>query len=242
MLDDPLTVNAMRNKQADFQVGGVPSHIVLEREGFKPIISSNDLAQSAKPSADSPELAAIFTDGWACTRDYYTRHHDTVLRMASVNFRIMQMIHDHPDQALAIHMPYLTEITGQQFTAAEGHVIYNSLDPFFTFEQQWDWYNNPNSPYYYKNLNGAIINSDIQQGIYKTSKPPTIADVIVANQVYNTLQDLKAKTDAALKQLDQVSASATIKDEVQAARQFYNEYDFYDSERIAVNALRLAGK
>jgi hypothetical protein len=49
----------MRNGQADFQVGGVPSRIVLEREGFKPIIMSNDLASAAKPSADSEELATI---------------------------------------------------------------------------------------------------------------------------------------------------------------------------------------
>jgi hypothetical protein len=155
----------------------------------------------------------------------------------------MMMIADHPDEALAIHMPYLSQVTGQQFTAAEGHVIYNSLDPFFTFEQQRDWYHNPNTIYYYKNLNGAIINSYIKQGIYKTNRPPSVSDVIVADEVYFTLEDLKAKTDAALQQLGQTpSASAAVRAETDKARQFYSAYDFYDSQRIAANALRMAGQ
>jgi len=243
VLDDPLTVNAMRNHQVDFQVGGVPSHIVLEREGFKPIITSNDLAAAAKPSPDSEELASIFGDGWACTREYYDRQRPAVLRMAGVNFRIMKMIKDNPDEALAIHMPYLSSVTGQTFTPAEGRIIYNSLDPFFTFEQQHDWYHNPNSTYYNKNLNGAIINNFIKQGIYKTGNPPKVSDVIVADEVYLTLEDLKAKTEDALRKIGQATASnANLKSEAAKARQFYDAYDYYDSERVATSALQMKGK
>ena len=131
VIDDPLTVTAMRNHQADFQVGGVPSHIVLEKDGFKPLLTSNDIASAAKPSPDSPELSSIFPDGWACTRKYYEQHKETVLRMASVNFRITRFIDDHPDQAIALHMPYLAQVTGQGFSTADGQVMYKSLDPFF---------------------------------------------------------------------------------------------------------------
>lgn len=233
VLDDPLTVNAMRDHKADFQVGGVPSHIVLEREGFKPIITSNDLASAATPSPQSEELASIFTDGWATTREYYAKHRDIVLRMASVNFRITKFIKDSPDEALAIHMPYLSQVTGQPFTAAEGRIIYTSLDPFFTFEAQRDWYHNTNSPYYYENLNGAIINSFVKQGVFK-NKPPQVSDVIVAHEVYAELERLKEECDRLFVELDK-KGGGPLADQ---ARKFYDAYNYFDAEALARAALQ----
>lgn len=127
VLDDPLTVNAMRGKQAAFQVGGVPSRIALQREGFKPILTSIDLVKGATPSADSRELSSILQNGWATTKEYYQKEHETILRLASVNYRIMKLINTNPQQALAIHMPYLSEVSGQSFTEKDGMVIYSSL-------------------------------------------------------------------------------------------------------------------
>lgn len=232
VLDDPLTVNAMRSHQADFEVGGVPSHLVLEREGFKPIITSNDLASAATPSPESEELASIFADGWASTREYYNTHRDIVLRMASVNFRIVKFIHDSPDEALSMHMPYLTEVTGQPFTSAEGKIIYSSLDPFYTFEQQAQWYGDPKSPYYFANLNGAIIHNFVKQGVFKNA-PPQVSDVIVANDVYRELETLKAKCEQLFAQLNAAGAGQL----AARARQFYEAYDYYDAEIAARSAL-----
>lgn len=244
VLDDPLTVNAMRNRQADFQVGGVPSHLVLEREGFKPIITSNDLASAAKPSPESGELASVFTDGWACTRQYYDQHRPLILRLSGVNFRIVQFIKDHPDEAIAIHMPYLSQVTGQSFTPAEGRVIYNSLDPFFTFAEQKTWYSDPSSPFYYRNLNGAIINSFIKQGVFTSSNAPSVSDVSVADLVYSDLQTLKSKTDAAFAAFANAQGEVTDaqKNEMTKAHQYYEAFNYYDSERAASEALGDSGK
>ena len=240
VLDDPLTVNAMRNHQAEFQVGGVPSRLVLEREGFKPILSSKDLASVAKPSPESEELSSIFTDGWACTREYYNAHRDTVLRLASVNYRITKLMNEHQDEALAIHMPYLSQITGQTFTAAEGRIFYNSLDPFYTFEAQRDWYHNPSSVYYFKNLNGAIINSFIKQNIF-SQRPPAVSDVIVADEVYTTLEDYRSKTDTLLSQIGSTPGIRTPdeRDQLARARSLYDAYDYLDAYRTAE---RLVGR
>ena len=185
------------------------------------------------PSPQSEELASIFTDGWACTREYYQSHRNIVLRMASVNFRIMKFIRDSPDEALTIHMPYLSQVTGQTFTPAEGRIIYSSLDPFFTFETQNDWYHNPNSPYYYENLNGAIINSFAKQGVFKTTVP-RVSDVVVANEVYVELENLKATCDKLLSQLDAAGAGQL----AAQAHKFYDAYDYYDAEKAARAALQ----
>ncbi len=232
VLDDPLTVNAMRNKQADFQVGGVPSRLTLQREGFKPIVSAADLAKIAKPSAESDELASIFTDGWACTRDYYQRNRDTVLRLASVNFRITKFMNENMDEALAIHMPYLSQVTGQTFTPAEGAIFYKSLDPFFTFEAQQPWYHDENSVDYYKHMNGAIINNFAKQGIYK-QKPPTVDDVSVAAEVYWTLEKLRDSAKQKLAQLSSSSGDDKLKACIAQAQRYFDAYDYLDADNTA---------
>jgi hypothetical protein len=67
----------------DFEVGGVPAHLTLQSKGFKPIVTSADLASSAKPSADSEELLAVFHDGWGASDKWIKDHYDTVLRLLS---------------------------------------------------------------------------------------------------------------------------------------------------------------
>jgi ABC-type nitrate/sulfonate/bicarbonate transport system substrate-binding protein len=232
VLDDPLTVNAMRNKQADFQVGGVPSRLTLQREGFKPIVSAADLAKIAKPSPESDELASIFTDGWACSREYYQHNPDTVLRLSSVNFRITKFMNEHMDEALAIHMPYLSQVTGQTFSAAEGAIFYKSLDPFYTFEAQQSWYHDPASVDFYMNMNGAIINNFIKQGIYK-QKPPTVDDVSVAADVYQTLETLRDSETQKLSQLAASNGGDNLKSCIARARRYFDAYDFLDADKTA---------
>jgi hypothetical protein len=113
-------------------------------------------------------------------------------------------------------------------------IVYTSLDPFYTFEAQRDWYHNPSSVYYYQNLNGAIINSFIKQKIFKR-QPPSVSDVDVADEVYKTLEDYKAKTDALFSQID--TAAGTRTDEqrklVAQAHAFYDAYSYLDAFRTA---------
>ncbi len=231
VLDDPMTINSLRNGHADFQVGGAPSHVVLQREGFKPILSSLELALTAKPSPDSPELASILEDGWVTTRKYFKEHKDIIMRMASVNFRIMRFMHDHKDEALALHMPYLSEATGQKFTVADGKIIYNDLDPFFTFEQQKEWFESPDSLYYYKNVNGAILNSYIKQGIYQ-HKPPTVEDIVTAEDVYRDMKQEKQKYEAFLQRVDKLPEKSKSKDKIDKAKKFFDAYDYLDASNL----------
>lgn len=236
VLDDPLTVNAMRKKEADFQVGGVPSRIILEREGYKVLISSIDFALMAKPSADSIELASILQNGWATTREYYNREKETILRLASVNFRIMDFINSDTEAALAIHMPYLSQVSGQTFSEADGRVIYESLNPFFTFEQQDAWFNNKDSPLYYSYINGAILNSFIKDGIFK-GKPPTVDDVIFADDVYRELTRLRDESKKLFVEIEMRGGGIVSSTAYLEAKQQFQNYNFLDSEMLARKVL-----
>lgn len=237
VLDDPLTVNAMRRGQADLQVGGVPSRLVLEREGFKVLLSSIDIARMAKPSASSRELGSILQNGWATTREFYSERRDDVLRMAGVNFRIMQFIKDQPDAALAVHMPYLSEVSGQTFTAADGTVMYTSLHPFKTFDEQREWFQDSASPLYYTHVNGAILQNFVVQGVFK-NKAPTVEDVIVAAEIYRELAQLRAEAAEALRTIEARGPQAQQSRNYLEARRHFQIFNFLDAARLAREALK----
>lgn len=240
VLDDPLTVNAMRSNQAQFQVGGVPSRLTLQKEGFRPLLRSVDVAQSAKPSPDSPELAGILQNGWATTRDFYIWRRDTILRLASVNYRIMQFIEQHPREAAAIHMPYLSSVTGEKFTSEDAEIIYKDLDPFVTFDQQRAWFHNPDSIFFYRNINGAILASFVKQGIYK-GQPPELSEVIRSAAVYEQLEELRDRADSILQRIEQSPRKAKASDLIARAKHHRQIFNFLDAFRFADEAARLIG-
>lgn len=233
--DDALTVNSMRNKQADFQVGGAPSRIVLTREGFKPIITAVDLAKNAEPSYKSRDLASIIEDGWATTRQMFEEKKDILLRLASVNFRINKLINEHPKEALEIHMPFLTKVTGETFKVADGEIIYRDLDPFLTFEQQRPWFHDNSNPLYYKHANGAALQSFIDKGVYKNTTPD-VEEFIYADEIYYEMERLKAAAEELFGQIDVKIGREKNDDWVnlyQQARHQYDIYNYYDAERMA---------
>lgn len=244
VLDDPLTVNAMRNKKADFQVGGVPSRLVLQREGFIPIIRSVDLAKGAEPSMQSKELSSILQNGWATTEEFYREQHNTILRLASVNYRIMKFINTNPKEAAALHMPYLTQLTGQLFTEKDAAIIYSDLDPFVSFEDQREWFNNEQSPFYYKYINGSILNSFKEQNIYKGT-PPEVEDIIFADDVYNELEKLKKSCDqlfAKIEEQELVVTDGKLERIFQKAKHNYTIYNFLDAKMFAEEIIDISTK
>jgi len=237
VLDDPLTVNTMRNGQADFQVGGVPSRLVLQKEGYKPIITSIVIAKYATPSDTSQALSSILQNSWVTSKTYFKDNYPTVLRLASVNYRIMKFINDHPEEAAKIHMAYLSKITGQSFDVQDGLVIYKDLDPFVTFEDQAKWFHDTKDPLYYKYVNGSILNNFVAQGIFK-KKPPVVGDVIYADRVYFDLEKLRDssiqfKTVLIKKGLDKQQS-----DLFKRANHFFEIYDYFDSKELFEKMLK----
>lgn len=245
--DESQTVQAMRSKAADFQVGGVPSHLTLQSDGFKSIVTSGDIAKAAKPSVDSAALTAVFNDGWIATDDWLKSNHDTALRMASVSLRINQMIHDSPDKALAIQLPFVNSIAGTKFDAKTGQVAYDTLDPFLTFKDLNATFNDAASPLNEKYVLGAAIkqaegNGALPKGKYSASS------FSVAAKIYNELVSLKAKSEADIatvqKAIDTGKATdvAAAKAAVKQASTYDNEFDFLDGSRAAEDGLKYVTK
>jgi ABC-type nitrate/sulfonate/bicarbonate transport system substrate-binding protein len=230
--DDSANVAMMEAKRSDFQVGGVPSRITLETASFKPILTSGDLAAYAKPTADSVELRAVFQDGWLASDKWINANYDTVLRMVSVGFRINQYIADHPDDAAAIHTPFVNSVAGTNFKDAQAKIAYSGLDPFGTFEQQKGWILDKNNPLNAEYVIGSAIKVYEEQGLLKPSEV-TWDKFTVVNKVYDDLLNYRNKTDGVLKQLEGKTLSPGAKALVDKAKSFYAGFDYLDAYRFA---------
>jgi ABC-type nitrate/sulfonate/bicarbonate transport system substrate-binding protein len=231
--DDPVAVNDMRTKRADFQVGGAPSRVTLQREGFVPIISAIDFVRATSAHADPSVLTAVFPDGWGTTLSYYKSHHDIVLRLASVDFRIINYILQHPKDALAIQLPYLEQVTGQKFTTQDGLIIYKYLDPFVSFDQQASWFESPSDPLYVDRIFTAHIASFKAQGQLR-SGTPSLQKLVLAKAVYEELKGLRAQSDALRKRLQVFGLNRLSADQHKRyleGESHFEGFDFLDSNR-----------
>jgi hypothetical protein len=244
--EDAKTNALMIGNQADFQVGGVPSRLTLESNGFKPIITSFDLARFAKPSADSTELRAVFHDGWLALDSWIDKNHDTMLRMSSVLFRILQFMNDHQQEAITIQLPFVNSAAGTNITPAQAKVAYESLDPFLPFSKQGVWYTDTTSSLNYDYVTGSFINMYQEQGVFKPGEVK-VSDVSIASEVYKQFLDMKSKSDANITEAKSLIAAAKsgvdmsqAKDLLAKSQTYYDDFDYLDSMGFSQAAIEWA--
>jgi len=244
ILEDPTHAGAMAAGRGDFELGGVPARLSLEAQGFISIVTSFDLAKSAKASVESDELRSIFRDGWVTTKEYWQNNEDTILRLASVMFRITRFINDEPKEALKIHLPFINTVGGTDFGEKEGEVAYNSLHPFYTFEDQFSWYFDESDPLYLDYEIGSYTSMWVDKGLYK---PGEVAkeDLSVADIVYKKLLKLKLEDESLFRKAE-ISINGgkgnieKAKELLDKARYHYDAYNFLDAKRFAEAAIQFA--
>lgn len=203
VMDDSLTVNAMRQKTADFQTGGAPSRVTLQNEGYTPIFTSADLIEFARASEDSPELAGVLQSGWATTRAFYEERNKTVLKLACVNYRIIEALQSNGD-ARSIHIKYLAKLTGtKDYSNSQIEALYKDLNHFKTFSDQQPWFYDQKNPEFYSYINGAILKSWTRKKDYYQKTPPKLEDVIYADDTYNRLREIKQHIENTLKAIEE---------------------------------------
>ena len=242
-LNDAQGVQLMLAGRADFQIGGAPTRITLEKEGFKPIVTAADLTGIVEPPYESSaELAAVSTNGWGTTEDYWKADPDTVMRMASVKWRISKFIADHPDEAAEPHVQQLNRAAGTDLTAEDAKIIYRSIDPYIPFEEQGDLWFDPDKPTYELTMIQAAINQAEAGGtLDKGQAKPE--DVTIAHLVYARALELKAEADQAMKATEDGldGASSTAKALLAAAKEQYDAYNYLDAARLAKAAQKEVG-
>lgn len=238
-LNDAQGVQLMLAGRADFQIGGAPTRVTLEKEGFKPIVTAADLTGIVEPPYESSaELAAVSTNGWGTTQEYWESDPDTVMRLASVKWRISKYIAENPDEAAPVHVQQLNRAAGTDLSPEDAKIIYRSVDPYIPFEEQGDLWFNPDKPTYELTMIQASINQAEDAGTLDEGKVNP-EDVTIAHLVYDRAVELKAEADettAAVEEALQDASGdqkATAEELMSAAREQYDAYNYLDAARLA---------
>lgn len=246
-VDDNQTIALMVSGRADFQTSGAPAMVELTRRGFKPILTAFDLAKTARPSADSEEQLAIQKVGWGTTAEFYEKNHDTILRMSSVGFRVVKFIKERPEEALPIHVPFLNSIAGSQMTPEFGKWLYDIVHPYYSFEEQEEWYSNSQSVVYYTYEVGAQIKAAERRGIFRPGEID-VKTIMVADDVYRELKDLKAKAGSLIAETKgRITKAREARKDMSRAQElltkaegFFANYNYLDAQRFAQAAVTWA--
>lgn len=232
-LDDPEVLSTMLTGRADFGTAGAPQRAMLESTGYYPIFSGADLATIAEPSPESKELEGLLVAGWVSTDEFLEKNHDTILRLSGVFYRTLDLLVNEQEKSLAIHLPFLNSVSGMELTSEALKVLYDSLNPFYTFEMQSDWYENPDNIYYYENEIGAKLRSYVEQGIFSEGEI-SIDDVSVAHKIYFEMKSLKEDSEALIAEVKSASGATEQTNELlEQAEYWLNAYNFLDAHRFA---------
>jgi ABC-type nitrate/sulfonate/bicarbonate transport system substrate-binding protein len=238
-LDDAQGVQLMLAGRADFQIGGAPTRATLEKAGFKPIVTAADLTGLVKqPFASSKVLSAVSTNGWCTTLSYWKAHPDTILRMASVKWRISGLIAKSPNATAPTHVKFLNRAAGTNLSVQDAKVIYRSIDPYVPFNEQGKLWFTPGKPTYELTMIQAAINQAVATKVLKVgaAKPE---DVTIAHLVYKRAVQLKGQADRLMGKVNGGLPKAPAAKRAEAtkllasARKYYGWYDFVDAVQFA---------
>jgi ABC-type nitrate/sulfonate/bicarbonate transport system substrate-binding protein len=244
---DSELIAMMLSNQVDFVGGfGLGAAQELINKGMVYVVGAREIAASAKPSADSPELLSVFQVGWTAETSYIEANYDTILRFSSVVWREGRFINTNRDEAIAIHLPFMNTISGGTNTEGDMNVAYEYLTPFFSFEDQASWFNDPSDPLYYQYSMGAYIQDWVNKGYLKEGEL-TVEDVSIAQKVYADMQKLKEESDANFATAEAAIKSGTAGEALtqaqtllDQAKTFYGNYDFLDAKAFSAAAIEWA--
>ncbi|MCI9621434.1 MAG: ABC transporter substrate-binding protein [Dorea sp.] len=237
VIDDSNGVALMLSGRADFKVGGVPSAATLASNGFVPILSAKDIVESAEASIDSEEVRSILHNGWTTTKKWADENHDTVLRLASVCFRINQYVNDNPEDAAKIHVNYVNSLAGTEFSEEEVQGLYSTSIPLYTWEMQVPWFEDEEDPLYWEYEIGSTLKMYESEGLFKEEeyKP---SDIVSADGVYKELKELKTQAEENLEKLSDVEGEAAELKE--KAEYQYSIFNYLDAKNFSEQALEAA--
>ena len=213
---------------------GAPIAETMLEAGWTPVYDIGQLLKYGPGGVDSPLEPLVSNNGWAATADYINGHQTTLMRFASVVYRIFAALKSDPSQ-YGTYAPYLNSVAGTTLDAAGVQRTVENLDPFVPFEQQTKYFDDKTNAEYYANSFGALIKSLETDGTIGTGITPD--EVIWAGPMYHELVDYKNKTDALFQTAQSKTLSADNQTLLQKAHQYYDWYDFLDSYRLATAAV-----
>lgn len=191
VLEDARLVNLARGGSLDFvSPAGAAQNVQLLKEGWYPAVSISDLIEHL-PLGDLRGIGSIGHTGLATTDEYYREHFDTILRMTSVMFRLIDAVNldlaNGTEDSLALEVPVIEAAAGVELGVDGLRSIFTTLDPLLSFEQQADYWVNQDNPNYYWNVYMPQIKAAQEGGLLPADQTYIPDQAFTAPDVYKTL-------------------------------------------------------
>jgi ABC-type nitrate/sulfonate/bicarbonate transport system substrate-binding protein len=234
-MDDAQMLLLAKSGRLDFMhPGGAPIAQTLLDAGWTPVYDTGQLLEFGPGGVDSPLESLVFNNGWGSTADYINSHQTTMMRFASVVFRIFDELENDPS-LYGVYAPYLNSVAGTSLDADGVRRTVENLDPFVPFEEQTKYFVDKAGPEYYGNSMGALIKALEASGAIPAGITPD--DVVWAAPMYQEMLDYKNKADVLFEQAKSAQVGDDKQQLLDQARQHYDWYNFLDAYRLATAAL-----
>lgn len=224
------TVRLTVRRKADFQVGGVPTRLTLERLGFRALISSRELLLSGVLLQDSADYLGLIQCGWFCRKDWLDADEDLVMRLASVSYRTSRFIQENPALAARVHVDYLNKIADTQLSTMEITRAYTDLHPFKTFEEQSRWFTDVNDPFFVPLVTDKLLEhwrSRLKDATFDGLE--SHADVVVASRIHQAMRSKRRDCIERLDRVVQLPNSARRESTLKSSMKYFASYNYVDS-------------
>jgi hypothetical protein len=235
VLDDTTMQQLAISGRADFVApASGPNIVTLIGQGWVPLVSTSDIVEHG----DAEQLLTVVVNtGLAAEQKWLQANPDTALRLASVSYRILDLKETDPAAAAEIQIPFINSIAGTSFTVEDAKTLDERIDPFYTFEEQSEFFEDESSPFYWSKPIEATIASLKEDGLITGDHEAS--DVSWADATWLTLAALRDKASAVIEELKAVEDLADKSAEQLAqAEEFFAARNYLDAYRFA-NAAEL---
>lgn len=207
---------------------GAAQNIELLKDGWKPLVSVDDLLKGLPPG-DPRAVAAVGHEGPAASEEYLEKERETALRFLSVMFRTIDAIQEDPKKYLPDQVPYLTSVSGTKTSVSDLEQIYKVNDPLINFDDQTQYWTDLGAPTSYQTIYNAQIKSAQEGGVLPKGKEYTAEDAIVGKEFYDELVALRKAYDELLPEAGDLEGEA--KALADSAAEQYEARNYLDAYR-----------
>jgi hypothetical protein len=219
-------VRAAQAGQADFvSPTGAVEIVRLLGDGWESLVALPDVIENS-PADETVSLRATFS-GYLTTTEFAEDNWDTLLRYASVIYRLVDEFEADPEGVAADYIDYLNSYTGSDLSAADLAATFDGLYSLRTFEDAAEFYEDEDAPFFFETVMGAQIDSIAAQGVIAEGHTPD--QLSIAGDIWAALQEYRTAADEALA----AAPDGELKTSAQAQ---YDARNYLDAYRLAAAA------
>jgi len=231
-LADAEILNVANAGGVDFAMPGGSFQIIsLIQRGFKTVISEKALLQNM---TDDRRFQLVNHTSYLTTWKYYNEHYDTILRLSSVIYRIMNAI-TSPDRFSYLNdeLPWINANGGTTFAVDQLSIALDTLNNANrNFEQTAELFHGT-SVWNVYNAEQKQLDTLFQKGTLK--KMHNVSEAEGGRKVYDDLVSLRAQSEALLAKAGDGGNNADV---LAAAKKQFAALNFLDSTRMLLSFVK----